>query len=468
MDRHSPIITRIQYTSAIEASSGHTKPPSPLPAAPSASAPPFSAHFFDTSLSAARATYLKVLAAGVTLLGVVVFAVCAIYWGSIRSTPHHALPGWIVDFDGGVVGQYVADSLARINAGSHGIAWRVVSADRFPGGVSQVEDAIVGEAVWAAVSINAGASSSLSAALSAVDPSYNSSLAITFIGSEARNEAAYRNIILPLVSSQLEQASRTFALQFARNISLTSNTTALLSIAPEIIIQPIYYTVSNIRPLDNSLASAVTFVGLIYLLILSFFMVLVSLRAREASGLDHLLTLRSLVCVRLSTAFGAYLFVALFYALLSRAFHLPFDRRFGRAGFVIFWAFNWLGMLACGLALESLVTITTVRYIPLFLLFWIISNMSVAGFPLEVLPHFYRFGYAFPFYNISRGVRTVVFRTQDNLGLNFGVLIAWVALSCFTLSVFQWIRRRRTVAVQEKALIESKILKSAPLDGWSA
>jgi hypothetical protein len=38
------------------------------------------------------------------------------------------------------------------------------------------------------VSVNSGASVTLSAAVSAVDASYNSSLAITFMGSEARNE----------------------------------------------------------------------------------------------------------------------------------------------------------------------------------------------------------------------------------------------------------------------------------------
>jgi hypothetical protein len=38
------------------------------------------------------------------------------------------------------------------------------------------------------VAVNSGATSSLSTAVSAVDASYNSSLAITFMGSEARNE----------------------------------------------------------------------------------------------------------------------------------------------------------------------------------------------------------------------------------------------------------------------------------------
>ncbi|KAJ6534000.1 hypothetical protein DFH09DRAFT_1180836 [Mycena vulgaris] len=414
--------------------------------------PPFSAQFFDNSptLSAARAIYLKTLAVGVTGLAFVVFAICAIYWGSIWTTPHHTLPGWIVDFDGGFVGQAVTKSLAGIEGLSNRVVWEVVSANKFSDGISQVENAIVEEKTWVIVAINAGASANLTAALSAVDSSYNSSSAITFIGAEARNEAEYRNFLLPLVSSQLSKVSRTFALEFARNISLSSNTSALLSVAPQIITEPIGFTVNNIRPFDVPLASAVTFVGLIYLLILSFFMVLVSGAARQASGLEQRLTLGSLIRVRLSTTFVAYLFVALFYTLLSRAFNLPFDRRFGRGGFVIFWILNWIGMLACGLALESLATLITVRFVPFFLIFWIISNMSVAGYPLEVLPHIYRFGYAYPFYNMSRGARTIVFGTKDNLGTNFGILIGWVVLSCITLPLFQWFMHRRIVAARPK------------------
>lgn len=36
----------------------------------------------------------------------------------------------------------------------------------------------------------------------------------------------------------------------------------------------------------------------------------------------------------------------LFYALLSLAFQLDFTRKFGHAGFLIFWMLNWAGMLS--------------------------------------------------------------------------------------------------------------------------
>lgn len=72
-------------------------------------------------------------------------------------------------------------------------------------------------------------------------------------------------------------------------------------------------------------------------------------------------------------------------------------------------------------------------------------------FPIEVLPRVYGYGYAAPFYNVSRAVRTIVFGTKNQLGLNFGVLIAWVGISCVTLPVIQWFVRRKQVAAAGKA-----------------
>jgi len=181
----------------------------------------------------------------------------------------------------------------------------------------------------------------------------------------------------------------------------------------------------------------VTFVGLIFLLVVSFFLVMTANGAFDASGLRGRLTIGSLIAVRLGSAFIGYFFLSLFYSLLSLAFHLPFNRVFGSAGFVIFWMLNWVGMLSLGLALESLITILTVRFIPFFLLLWIIVNVSVCFLPIAALPGIYKYGYASPFYAISRSIRTIVFGTKNHLGVDFGILIVWAVISCVTLSLLQ-------------------------------
>ncbi|KAJ7929153.1 hypothetical protein B0H13DRAFT_2652668 [Mycena leptocephala] len=398
---------------------GHTTPSDethPTSTEKVAAISPFSAQFLDKSLeaSAARTAYLKAVVSGVIALGILVFAVFSIYWGSVWRTPHHTLPGWVVDFDGGAIGNSVSVAFTGLKSVPGGIAWEVVSASNFPGGISQLEHAVVQEKTWYAVAINSGASANLSAAVGAVDPSsYDSSMAITFIASEARNENIYR-IHTHIFTGQLEAVSHQFAVQFTKNLT-SSNVANLLSAAPELIVRPIYYSINNIRPFDVPVAGASTFFGLIYLLIIAFIVVLISTAARMTSGLEQRLTLGSLIRLRVATPFVAYFFIALCYTLLSLAFGLPFGRRFGRAGFLVFWMLNYLNML-------------------------------------HGLPHVYRYGYAFPFYNISRAVRTIVFRTKNEVGLNAGVLIAWVALSaCVVLPLVQWVMRRRIVAAQRRA-----------------
>ncbi|KAJ7651278.1 hypothetical protein FB45DRAFT_974640 [Roridomyces roridus] len=305
----------------------------------------------------------------------VIFAVFSIYWGSGRSvwsSPHHTLPGWIIDFDGGAVGQAVSQALSDIDPGRNGISWA---------GIAQLEDAVLQEKTWYAVAMP------LTMAVSAVDGSYNSSKAVTFIGSKARNEHIYR-VHKAIATAQLDAITHQFALQFIANLSSSANTATLLSSAPQLVARPIYYTVANLRPSDAPVASAVTFVGLIYLVILSFFVVMLAATAREASGFEARLSLG-------------------------------------------------------GLALEAMLTLLTQRFVIFFLMLWIISNVSVL--PIQVFPHLYRYGYVFPFYNVSRAIRGIVFGAKNDLGLNSGVLIAWVVFSCGTVALFQWFVRRRAV-----------------------
>jgi len=104
---------------------------------------------------------------------------------------------------------------------------------------------------------------------------------------------------------------------------------------------------------------------------------------------------------------------------------------------------NYVNMLAVGLALESLITLLTPRFIPFFMLTWIITNLSVCIFPIEVMPLIFHYGYAVPFYNLSRATRTVLFGTKNRVGFSFAILIIWVIISCISLPLNQWFVRRK-------------------------
>ncbi|THV04749.1 hypothetical protein K435DRAFT_714295 [Dendrothele bispora CBS 962.96] len=398
----------------------------------------------------ARKIYFKVLFGGSLALVVVMFAVFSIYWGALWKTPAHNLHGWVVDFDQSNIGTAVVQTLVASSTSTK-ITWTEIPASEFAGGPSEIAGRIAEEGAWVAVVVHANATSRLGAAAASADSSYNGTSAITVYASEARSENAFRSLIRPTVQGLLGAVAENFANQFAKQLSSSSNLSTLLSNAPQIVTQPISYTIDNLHPFDVPVATAITFVGLIYLLILSFFIVNVSLSARQTSGLEQHLTTGSLIRLRLASSFVAYFFIALFYSLLSKAFQVDFSRKFGPGGFVLFWMLNWIGMLAVGLALESMITLLTIKGVPFFMILWIIANVSVCFLPIDVLPRIFHYGYAMPFYNVSRAIRTILFSTKNTVGLNFGILLAWVAVSVMTLILFQWFMRRKHITELDHA-----------------
>ena len=50
-----------------------------------------------------------------------------------------------------------------------------------------------------------------------------------------------------------------------------------------------------------------------------------------------------------------------------------------------------------------------------------------------------------PFYNVGRTIRTIIFNTKNEIGMNLGILIAWTVLSMITISLATWAYRRKDV-----------------------
>lgn len=47
------------------------------------------------------------------------------------------------------------------------------------------------------------------------------------------------------------------------------------------------------------------------------------------------------------------------------------------------------------------------------LILWYIGNVSVCVYPIQTLPKIFHYGYAAPFYNVSRAFRTIAFNTKN-------------------------------------------------------
>jgi hypothetical protein len=153
---------------------------------------PYAHSFFDKhpGFVKSRNSYLKLLLLNVLMIVATTWGVLSIYWAAlfIPENGVHNLNGWIVDFDGGAMGQVVRQALLNATGPKTDIDWRVIDPGMFPQGESELPARIVNERAWVAVAISQGASARLQTAIAARDSTYNGSSAVTAYAAEARNE----------------------------------------------------------------------------------------------------------------------------------------------------------------------------------------------------------------------------------------------------------------------------------------
>ena len=108
---------------------------------------------------------------------------------------------------------------------------------------------------------------------------------------------------------------------------------------------------------------------------------------------------------------------------------------------------NWAGMAALGLACENVAMIIGEPFTAMWLIFWVISNVSTSGlsfsqyiltainiilvgfYSIDLAPGFFKWGYSWPLYNIVSASRTIIFDTYSHIGTNFGVLFGWIGVN---------------------------------------
>lgn len=426
--------------------------------------PPFSHGFLDKDPQSSkdRSTYFKatIMTIIITLL-YVVWGVLPIYWGSVFNLYNHVhnIEGWVVDLDGGLIGQTVSQAFLGSSGPLTQMTWipppsifNISTRDEF-------EWMLVQEKTWAIVAINAGATDKLNQVVSSGNGPYNASLAVTVYVNEARSSNAVRSFVLPQVQSMMGKIQAQFAVQQAARLGASGlNSTSLLTAVPSVVVSPLAYTLDNVRPFDSAIVTVVNFVGLIYVTIISFVTVVTNYGTTTAgTKIYPRVSISTLVILRLSFYFASYFILSCFIALLNLAFGTPFARHFGSSGFVIYWMMAWVSMLALGLTLDAVIILVTTRFVPFFLILWIVLNVSIVAYPFEVLPGVYKYGYAMPFYNLSKTVLAICFNTKNDIGMNFGIQIAWVALNTFTISVLSYVKSKRHLRQYRKT---HKIIRS--------
>ncbi|KAH3660570.1 hypothetical protein OGAPHI_007156 [Ogataea philodendri] len=201
------------------------------------------------------------------------------------------------------------------------------------------------------------------------------------------------------------------------------------------------------KKVTNTVVLAPLQVGLIYIIIITFFQVtwFQKLNQNVASHLKP----KSYIGYRMVQSQVTFLLVSLGYSCLNAAFQIPMNKSW-KGGFGVLWMFSYLAMAAVGGANENLSLICFAVFPPMmgfWLLFFVVSNISATFAPIEVCPEFYRFTYAFPIKNAYELMKMQLFDTyRGQLGRNIGVLIAWIVLNNilfpFCLYFFSWSMKR--------------------------
>lgn len=366
----------------------------------------------------------------------------------------------VIDQDGGPIGAAVSAFLLNQ---TH-LHYFNTEASKFPT-MGDIQHDVVQEGAWGSVVIASGASAALEQARASGNSSYNPRDAVRFVYAQARSETAIGSYLLPNVQSDLTQITAKFSAQnVAQFLSANSgNATAITNAAkaPQTISGPVSFTLDNIRPYNQPVATAITLVGLIYMVIFAFVQVMANNAAREI--IAPYLTTAAYIRYRLIAPIVQYFFVSLLFAMVNLPFKIHFGAHFTYAGgFFLWWIVLWLGMISVGYAMEFFITILGPKFVSYALLAVIISNVSVVTLPHELQPWIFRYGVAMPFYNCSKIVRTIIFDTKDTIGMNIGILIAWIAVSCITIPLLTWLLRRTAINEHRRNVAENELDTKLP------
>ncbi|KAL8807938.1 MAG: hypothetical protein Q9182_000404 [Xanthomendoza sp. 2 TL-2023] len=330
-----------------------------------------------------------------------------------------------------------------------------------------VRQAVFDWKAYAAIIVMPNATAMLQQAIDKVNVTYDPLGACQIVYVQARDETTYDNYIIPQLSALETQITSQFGQMWTR--MLLENTTIpreTLQRVPQALSPAIGFSQFNLRPFRPAVATPAVTIGLIYLIILSFFSFAfylpIHMKFLTPDGHPPL-KFPSFIVWRWCATTTAYFFLSLAYSLISLAFQIPFanpsapttevannPEPHGKGTFVVYWMINFVGMMALGLACENVAMVIGQPWTAMWLIFWVITNVSTSFYSLDLAPKFYYWGYAWPLHNIVEASRSTLFQLHSRIGLNFGILFVWCAINTALFPVCCYVLRWKMQKEQKK------------------
>ncbi|ETI25808.1 hypothetical protein G647_02584 [Cladophialophora carrionii CBS 160.54] len=444
--------------------------------------------FFDSRLSKTRVAIFKKCSAILAVLCVFVLTALSIYWGvlfRIREKSHLATIA-VVNFDASlppydnvepIVGLFVEQAIMNALATQqYPLGYKILPPAQFNNDPLAVRLAVHKEQHWGAIIVNNNATALLREAVEIGNASYDPFGAASVVITQARNADTYNQYITPVLTQLASDISFSWGREWtSRVLTNTSLSPVIYANAPQVLSPGIGFSMFNLRPFGPSTAVPPVSMGLVYLIILAFFSfgfftpIHMRFVASTPSDPHPPLKFSHLVVWRYVAAITTYFFLSLCYSLVSLAFQIPLSRappaglgswpktdvadganQFGHGTFPVYWMLNFFGMGALGLACENMAMIIGQPWTALWLVFWVVTNVSTAFYSVELAPSFYRWGYAWPLRQIVYATRTLIFGTNSRLALNFGILGVWMVLGTILFPFASWFMRWKGMREKKK------------------
>ncbi|GAA5927678.1 SNG1 family protein [Sporobolomyces koalae] len=444
---------------------------------------PTTTGLFSSEVKEARIKFFKDAALGIFFTVICLWAVLPIYWGAYYRQPQnlYRLTIGLVDLDtpgaqaAGLeptLGPALLAGPNRIQEQYH-LEYITLDNTQFdisaatggqPRGVdvhTWAQQALHNADYFGIIIANANATTAASRAFNEIaggnnGVEYSGSGALSMYINEGRNILTYDQWVTPgmtyflktyvigYAATNLNQVllPRLGALTAAQYAAINSETLS------SVLSSPFSYAEWNVGPIANYAGIPASTVGLLYLLIFTYFFSVYFSQAR--AGLEPKLRLKSLVALRLIVPPLFYVFLSLWISLVSVAFQIPFNLFWGRGGFPLFWLGNWATMWALGLAMEVALTILGPKYTAFFLIFWAITNVSVAFIDIADQSHFYSYGFIMPVFQAVQISKAILFGTKQRFLQAFAVDAAWIVFGNIGLVLATTFKRKQAIKQKEQ------------------
>ncbi|KAJ4321333.1 hypothetical protein N0V94_002965 [Neodidymelliopsis sp. IMI 364377] len=368
------------------------------------------------------------------ILAVAIMAFLCLFWGALfrQNDNVQHLRILVVDFDGQVapydgttplVGPFVTQAVNNmLDAGGIVPSYVHRSPHDFDDDPLKVRESIYDFHAWGAVIINANATALLTNAIMQGNASYDPFGACQIVYNSARDQTTASSFIVPSLTKLQKQVVSTFGRTWIPHLQ-NDFSNLRIDISPQALSPGIEFTTYDLRPFGPPIATPAVSIGLIYLIIISFFSFtfFLPIHMKYLSPKGHPpLTFRHLVAWRYIATVTSYFFLSLVYSFVSLAFLMPMNSQpashvwpaqnanaYGKGTFVVYWMGNWVGMIVFGLASENMAMLLGTPWTALWLIFWVISNVATGFYSLDLAPSFYRWGYAWPMHNSKRLITRV-------------------------------------------------------------